>query len=193
MTLGPITHSLVCERGVGPGERIVADVKLARPVKVVVDCGNGIAGASAPGILRALGCEVVELFSEVDGNFPNHHPDPSKPDNLRDLIAALRDTGFLTYEGDRIGAANTAVVVTGGALGDNAGNQGSTVARFAAALAPHGLGTVLAGRDCIGVMPTGASCGVSGASSVTTCFTPCWSMSGWTLLSGPTMIMGRVS
>ena len=58
-----------------------------------------------------------------------------------------RDTGFLSYEGDRIGAANTAVVVTGGALGDNAGNQGSTVARFAAALAPHGLGTVLAGRD----------------------------------------------
>ena len=69
-------------------------------------------------------------------------------DTQRDtVLAALRDTGFLTYEGDRIGAANTAVVVTGGALGDNAGNQGSTVARFAAALAPHGLGTVLAGRD----------------------------------------------
>ena len=69
-------------------------------------------------------------------------------DTQRDtVLAALRDTGFLTYEGDRIGAANTAVVVTGGALGDSAGNQGSTVARFAAALAPHGLGTVLAGRD----------------------------------------------
>ncbi|MFN7855889.1 MAG: phosphomannomutase/phosphoglucomutase, partial [Acidovorax sp.] len=51
--------------------RIVGDVKLARPLKIVVDCGNGIAGASAPGIFRALGCEVIELFSEVDGNFPN--------------------------------------------------------------------------------------------------------------------------
>jgi len=64
-------------------ERIVGDVKLARPMKIVVDSGNGIAGASAPGIFRALGCEVVELFSEVDGNFPNHHPDPSKLENLR--------------------------------------------------------------------------------------------------------------
>jgi phosphomannomutase len=71
-------------------ERIVGDVKLARPMKIVVDCGNGIAGASAPAIFRALGCEVIELFSEVDGNFPNHHPDPSKPENLRDLIAACR-------------------------------------------------------------------------------------------------------
>jgi phosphomannomutase len=67
-------------------ERIVGDVKLARPMKIVVDCGNGIAGASAPAIFRALGCEVIELFSEVDGNFPNHHPDPSKPENLRDLM-----------------------------------------------------------------------------------------------------------
>ena len=63
------------------------------------------------------------------------------------MLAALRDTGFLTYGTERIGAANTAVVVTGGALGDDAGNQGSTVARFAAGLAPHGAGTVLAGRD----------------------------------------------
>jgi phosphomannomutase len=61
-------------------DRILQDVKLARPLKIVVDSGNGIAGASAPGILRALGCEVVELFSEVDGTFPNHHPDPSKPE-----------------------------------------------------------------------------------------------------------------
>jgi hypothetical protein len=69
-------------------------------------------------------------------------------DTQRDtVLAALRDTGFLTYQGDHIGAANTAVVVTGGALGDDAGNQGSTVARFAAAMAPHGTGTVLAGRD----------------------------------------------
>ena len=70
-------------------QRIVSDVRLARPLKIVVDSGNGVAGASAPGIFRALGCEVIELFSEVDGNFPNHHPDPSKPENLRDLMAAL--------------------------------------------------------------------------------------------------------
>ncbi|CAN7391238.1 phosphomannomutase/phosphoglucomutase [Acidovorax sp. LjRoot129] len=84
-------------------ERIVGDIKLARPIKIVVDCGNGIAGASAPGIFRALGCEVVELFSEVDGNFPNHHPDPSKPENLRDLIEALKTSDAelgLAFDGD---------------------------------------------------------------------------------------------
>ena len=84
-------------------QRIVGDVKLARPMKIVVDCGNGVAGASAPGIFRALGCEVVELFSEVDGNFPNHHPDPSKPENLRDLIAALQASDAelgLAFDGD---------------------------------------------------------------------------------------------
>jgi phosphomannomutase len=83
--------------------RIVSDVKLARPMKIVVDSGNGIAGASAPGIFRALGCEVIELFSEVDGNFPNHHPDPSKPENLRDLIQALQDSDAelgLAFDGD---------------------------------------------------------------------------------------------
>ena len=56
--------------------RVVGDIKLARPMKIVIDSGNGVAGASAPAIFRALGCEVIELFSEVDGNFPNHHPDP---------------------------------------------------------------------------------------------------------------------
>ena len=84
-------------------DRIVSDVKLARPMKVVVDCGNGIAGASAPGIFRAIGCEVIELYSEVDGNFPNHHPDPSKPENLRDLIAAIREHDAelgLAFDGD---------------------------------------------------------------------------------------------
>ena len=84
-------------------DRIVQDVRLARPMRIVVDCGNGIAGASAPAIFRALGCEVTELFSEVDGNFPNHHPDPSKPENLRDLIAALQATGAelgLAFDGD---------------------------------------------------------------------------------------------
>ena len=84
-------------------KRIAGDIKLARPMKIVVDSGNGIAGASAPAIFRALGCEVTELFSEVDGNFPNHHPDPSKPENLKDLIAALA-TGDaelgLAFDGD---------------------------------------------------------------------------------------------
>jgi phosphomannomutase len=84
-------------------DRIVGDVRLARPMKIVVDCGNGVAGASAPGIFRALGCEVIELFSEVDGNFPNHHPDPSKPENLKDLMAALKTSGAelgLAFDGD---------------------------------------------------------------------------------------------
>ncbi|MBK9346962.1 MAG: phosphomannomutase/phosphoglucomutase [Burkholderiales bacterium] len=83
--------------------RIVGDIQLARPIKIVVDCGNGIAGASAPAILRAIGCEVTELFSEVDGNFPNHHPDPSKPENLRDLMAALKSGDAelgLAFDGD---------------------------------------------------------------------------------------------
>ncbi len=84
-------------------DRIAGDVKLARPMKIVIDSGNGIAGASAPGIFRALGCEVTELFSDVDGNFPNHHPDPSKPENLRDLIRALKDGDAelgLAFDGD---------------------------------------------------------------------------------------------
>jgi phosphomannomutase len=83
--------------------RIVGDCKLARPMKIVVDSGNGIPGASAPGILRALGCEVIELFSEVDGNFPNHHPDPSKPENLADLIRTVKASGAeigLAFDGD---------------------------------------------------------------------------------------------
>jgi phosphomannomutase len=90
---------------VGPAyhDRIVSDVKLQRPMRVVIDCGNGVAGASAPALFRALGCEVVELFSEVDGNFPNHHPDPSKPENLEDVIRTLRETGAelgLAFDGD---------------------------------------------------------------------------------------------
>ncbi len=83
--------------------RIVGDIKLARLMKIVVDCGNGVAGASAPAIFRALGCEVTELFSEVDGNFPNHHPDPSKPENLADVIAALKNGDAeigLAFDGD---------------------------------------------------------------------------------------------
>ncbi|WP_332775310.1 phosphomannomutase/phosphoglucomutase, partial [Polaromonas sp.] len=84
-------------------DRIVSDIKLERPLKIVIDSGNGIAGASAPAIFRALGCEVIELFSEVDGNFPNHHPDPSKPENLQDLIKALQSGNAelgLAFDGD---------------------------------------------------------------------------------------------
>ena len=84
-------------------DRIASDIRLARPMKIVIDSGNGVAGATAPAIFRALGCEVIELFSEVDGNFPNHHPDPSKPENLRDLIKALKTSGAelgLAFDGD---------------------------------------------------------------------------------------------
>ncbi|MEF7613706.1 phosphomannomutase/phosphoglucomutase [Aquincola sp. MAHUQ-54] len=88
--------------------RIVGDCKLKRPLKVVVDSGNGIPGASAPQLLKALGCEVIALYSRVDGDFPNHHPDPSKPENLQDLIrtvhAAEADIGLaFDGDGDRLG------------------------------------------------------------------------------------------
>ncbi len=84
-------------------ERIRSDVQLARPMKIAVDCGNGVAGAFAPALYRMLGCEVTELFCEVDGRFPNHHPDPAHPENLQDLIGALRDTDAeigLAFDGD---------------------------------------------------------------------------------------------
>ena len=84
-------------------DRIVSDVKLARPMKIVVDCGNGVAGAFAGDLYRAMGCEVTELFCEVDGNFPNHHPDPAHPENLQDVIHALRDGSAeigLAFDGD---------------------------------------------------------------------------------------------
>jgi len=83
--------------------RITGDCRLARPMKIVVDSGNGIPGASAPGILRALGCEVIDLYSRVDGDFPNHHPDPSKPENLADLIRTVHATEAelgLAFDGD---------------------------------------------------------------------------------------------
>jgi len=84
-------------------DRIVADVRLARPMKIAIDCGNGVAGATAGTLFRRLGCEVVELFCEVDGRFPNHHPDPSQPENLDDLIRAVREKGAeigLAFDGD---------------------------------------------------------------------------------------------
>jgi phosphomannomutase/phosphoglucomutase len=84
-------------------DRIVGDVKLSRPMKIVVDCGNGVAGSVAPDLLRRMGCRVKELFCDVNGNFPNHHPDPSKPENLVDLQRAVRETGAelgLAFDGD---------------------------------------------------------------------------------------------
>ena len=84
-------------------QRITSDIKLARPMKIIVDCGNGVAGAYAPALYRRLGCEVTELFCEVDGTFPNHHPDPSVPENLRDVIHALKTTDAeigLAFDGD---------------------------------------------------------------------------------------------
>ena len=84
-------------------DRIVGDVKLARPMKIVIDAGNGVAGDVAPRLFRALGCSVEALFCEVDGNFPNHHPDPSKLENLQDLIRCLRESDAelgLAFDGD---------------------------------------------------------------------------------------------
>ncbi|WP_153099867.1 phosphomannomutase/phosphoglucomutase [Paraburkholderia hayleyella] len=88
--------------------RIVGDIKLARPLKIVVDTGNGVAGGLAPRLFRALGCELVELFTEIDGTFPNHHPDPAHPENLQDVIRTLQQTdaeiGFaFDGDGDRLG------------------------------------------------------------------------------------------
>jgi len=97
-------------------DRITSDVKLSRPMTVAIDCGNGSPGAVAPELFRRLGCEVIELFCDVDGNFPNHHPDPSKPENLEDLIAKLRTSKAelgLAFDGDgdRLG-----VVTKGGRI-----------------------------------------------------------------------------
>jgi phosphomannomutase/phosphoglucomutase len=89
-------------------ERVRGDVELVRPLRVAIDCGNGVAGNVAPDLFRSIGCEVIELFCEVDGNFPNHHPDPGKEENLRDLIAVVKakqaDVGLaFDGDGDRLG------------------------------------------------------------------------------------------
>jgi phosphomannomutase/phosphoglucomutase len=83
--------------------KIKAGINLARPLQVAVDCGNGVAGAFAKQLYNAIGCRVDELFCEVDGNFPNHHPDPSVPENLKDLIDALKSSRAeigLAFDGD---------------------------------------------------------------------------------------------
>jgi len=89
-------------------KRVTGDVKLVRPLRIAVGCGNGVAGATAPELYRRLGCEVHELFCDVDSRFPNHHPDPSQPKNLQDLIAALKagkaELGLaFDGDGDRLG------------------------------------------------------------------------------------------
>jgi len=84
-------------------EQLRADLHLARPLKVVVDAGNGPSGRIAPPLYRRLGCEVIELYCEPDGNFPNHHPDPTIAENLRDLAAAVHRHGAdlgLAFDGD---------------------------------------------------------------------------------------------
>ncbi|HSP57483.1 MAG TPA: phosphomannomutase/phosphoglucomutase [Halomonas sp.] len=83
--------------------RILGDVSLARPLKVVVDCGNGVAGELGPQLVERLGAETHPLFAEIDGTFPNHHPDPGKPENLQDLIREVQASGAdigLAFDGD---------------------------------------------------------------------------------------------
>ncbi len=84
-------------------DRVLESVAVAQACKVVVDCGNGVAGHLAPRLLEELGCEVVPLYCNVDGDFPNHHPDPAEPENLRDLIDVVKDEGAdlgLAFDGD---------------------------------------------------------------------------------------------
>ena len=92
-------------------DKIIQDINLTRPLKVVIDSGNGVAGAAAPQVFKALGCDTIELFCEVDGTFPNHHPDPSQLENLQDLIAAVKqhDADFgmaFDGDGDRLGVVS---------------------------------------------------------------------------------------
>ncbi len=95
---------------IGPAyiDRVTGDVRLSRSMKIAIDCGNGVAGAYAPQLFRRLGCTVTELFCDVDGHFPNHHPDPSQPKNLSDLVHCLATTDneigiAFDGDGDRLG------------------------------------------------------------------------------------------
>ena len=84
-------------------EAIQKDIQLSKPLKIVVDCGNGAAGVAAEALYQSLGCEIIPLFCEVDGRFPNHHPDPGQPQNLQDLIQAVKDQKAdigLAFDGD---------------------------------------------------------------------------------------------
>ena len=93
--------------------RVVRDIPLRRPLKVAIDCGNGVAGTIAPALYERMGCEVVGLYTDVDGDFPNHHPDPAEPDNLVDLVDLVQRTGAdigLAFDGDadRLGVITNA-------------------------------------------------------------------------------------
>ena len=108
--VGKLSHEDVRTRYV---ERIVGEVKLSKKLKIVIDSGNGVTGELAPRVFKALGCEVIELFTEIDGTFPNHHPDPLKPENLEDLIYAVKthqaDIGLaFDGDGDRLGVVSNA-------------------------------------------------------------------------------------
>jgi phosphomannomutase/phosphoglucomutase len=118
--------------------RIAGDVKLARPFHIAVDCGNGVAGMLAPRLYRSLGCKVTELYCEVDGNFPNHHPDPAQPENLVDLIKTLKSSecelglafdgdgdrlGVVTKDGENIFADRQLMLLAKDVLGRNPGAE----------------------------------------------------------------------
>jgi len=111
---GEITQSKIVPEYIA---HIVNSVKLSRPMKVVIDCGNGVASVAAPEIFQRLGCELISLYSEVDGNFPNHHPDPSRVENLADLIKAVLDNQAdvgIAFDGDadRLGVVtNTGEII----------------------------------------------------------------------------------
>ena len=110
---GQVEHKAVLQQY---RKRISSDIKLDRPLRVVIDCGNGIGGVCAADVLRDIGADVLPLFEEVDGTFPNHHPDPSDPHNLKDLIESVRlmdaDIGLaLDGDADRLG-----VVTLGGSI-----------------------------------------------------------------------------
>ncbi len=102
---GSSRHESISDRYV---ERITSDIKLSRPMEIVIDCGNGVAGELAPRVLEGIGCTVTGLYCEIDGNFPNHHPDPTRPENLVELIDTVKKTdavlgaGF-DGDGDRLG------------------------------------------------------------------------------------------
>ena len=100
-------------------DRVLADITVARPLKIVVDSGNGVGGLVAPALFARLGCEVVSLYADVDGSFPNHHPDPAEPGNLDDLIAAVHEHGAdlgVAFDGD---ADRLGVITDSGRMNDS--------------------------------------------------------------------------
>ena len=98
-------------------DEIKEQLQLKKELKVVVDCGNGVAGDYAPSLLKEIGADVVELYCDVDGTFPNHHPDPAEPENLQDLINRVKseeaDIGLaFDGDGDRLGViSNTGQII----------------------------------------------------------------------------------